>query len=108
MYTITRNCCLNSIKKKAEITASETNGAFDSATPQDTATPEKHLLKNALYEELDAFVNTLQQDDRELFYLRFSEGLPSLFFRVFCVLLLSFFLSGYISCKIFPKVILSI
>ncbi len=71
LYKITRNCCLNFIKLKSQIPHRELE-PHHLTTRQ---TPEQKLLRDDFYQEIDSFVNAMEPREREIFYLRFSEGI---------------------------------
>jgi RNA polymerase sigma-70 factor (ECF subfamily) len=76
LYTITKNCCLNYIKNKTNQKEILMNPETSPCTEIPGGnSPEESFFQDTLLEEIDRFVNDLKLIDREIFYLRFFEGL---------------------------------
>lgn len=73
IYKITKNHCINFIKNKKEKIYSAKEIDYDKVN--DNIDPEKELIRDEIFVEIEQFLNSLQASDREIFYLRFYENL---------------------------------
>lgn len=73
IYKITKNHCLNFLKNKKGKTVSANE--IDYSKIEAAGNPEKNLIRDEISAEIHQFMNSLQAEDREIFYLRFYENI---------------------------------
>ena len=70
IYTLARNKIIDQLRKKKI-----PGGSLGDFEPSDLCTPENILIRNAEQERVKNAVNRLSNEDQELIYLHFYEGL---------------------------------
>jgi RNA polymerase sigma factor (sigma-70 family) len=75
IYTIARNHCLNFLSKRALSTSNKCENAEDDSRGADMDTPQDLALSKELYQTIHGALNDLNEDSRQIAFLRFFEGM---------------------------------
>jgi RNA polymerase sigma-70 factor, ECF subfamily len=75
IYTIARNHCLNHLNKGRLPSGSGINTAEERSIETDCATPEDRALYKELHQTIGATLDRLNDDNRQIAFLRFFEGM---------------------------------
>ena len=78
IYVIARNHCLNHLNKEGRLSAgSRINVTEERPIETDCYNPEERMLYKELHQTIDATLGKLNDDNRQIAFLRFFEGMKN-------------------------------